>query len=433
MRLGQLVVDTAPLRTSRSFRLVLVSRVIVLLSAGLLAVAVPVQVYALTSSSVQVGLVSASLGGGLLVGFLAGGVLADGLDRRCVIVASGIGITATFAILTLNAAVASGRQLAVIYVVTAVGGVIQGIGETALTAVAPSLVSPDQLAAASGLVAATSMLGSVIGPAAGGALIAGPGLAANYALAALMVAVATALLARLRLPQRAGAAPEGDDGPHGLDVVRSVVEGFAFVRRDPLIRGILLIDLCATVFGVPMALFPQLAEEQFGAGPELVGVLTTAPAVGALVGAVASGWTGRVRRPGRALVVSIMVLGASYVGFGLSGHLALTLAFLALTGLADTISEILRRALLQFHTPDALQGRVNSLWLAQATSSTAFGGLSAGVGARILGPGGAMVAAGTLCVASAAALAGRLPELRGARLSPTSVPPERHPEKKGTQ
>ena len=428
MRLGQLVVDTTPLRTSRSFRLVVASRVIVLVSAGLLAVAVPVQVYALTSSSVQVGLVSAALGAGLLVGFLAGGVLADGLDRRRVIVASGLGITATFALLALNAAVPSGRQLAVIYVVTVGGGLIQGIGETALTAVAPSLVPPEQLAPASGLVAATSMLGAVIGPAAGGAVVAGPGLVANYLLAALMVAVATVLLARLRLPGDATASGEPGDGSQGLDVVRSVVEGLAFVRRDPLIRGILLIDLCATVFGVPTALFPQLADERFGAGPELVGVLTTAPAVGALVGAVASGWTGRIERPGRALVASILVLGASYVGFGLSGHLAFTLGFLALTGLADTVSEILRRALLQFHTPDPLQGRVNSLWLAQATSSSAFGGLSAGAGARILGPGGAMVAAGTLCMASAAALSCRLPELRRARLSrPTPEPPPSPP------
>lgn len=445
MRLGQLVVDTTPLRTSPSFRLVVASRVIVLVSAGLLAVAVPVQVYGLTSSSVHVGLVSAALGAGLLVGFLAGGVLADGLDRRRVIVASGVGITATFGLLALNAAVPSGRQLVVIYVVTVAGGLIQGIGETALTAVAPSLVPPEQLAPASGLVAATSMLGAVIGPAVGGVLVAGPGLVANYVLAAVMVSVATALLARLRLPGHAGAGLGRDDGSHGLDIVRSVVEGFAFVRRDPLIRGILLIDLCATVFGVPTALFPQLAEEQFNAGPELVGVLTTAPAVGALVGAVASGWTGRVGRPGRALVVSIMVLGASYVGFGLSRHLALTLAFLALTGLADTVSEILRRALLQFHTPDPLQGRINSLWLAQATSSTAFGGLSAGVGARILGPGGAMVAAGTLCAASAAALSWRLPELRAARLSPPTsgppppagapacLPPHLLPEQKGMQ
>jgi ENTS family enterobactin (siderophore) exporter len=428
VRLGALVVDVGPARQSREFRLVLVSRTVVLLAAGMLAVAVPVQVYGATGSSLQVGLVSLVLGGSLLAGFLAGGVLADTRERRALILGSTAGVAVAFAALAANAAADSGHQLAVIFGTVAVGGAVEGIGETALTAVTPELVSSDQLAAASGLIAVTSQLGAICGPALGGVAVAAWGLSATYALAAGAMVVATLVLARLGAMPRANSSADDAGDADELGPLRSIREGFSFVRHDRLIAGLLLIDVCATGFGVPATLFPQLAEEVFHGGPEVVGLLATAPAVGALLASLTSGWTGRVRYAGRALVAAVLLLGLAYLGLGLTGSLAVALVFLAVSGAADCVSEILRRALLQRHTPDRLQGRVNSLWLAQAGSTYSLGGVSSGFAAGALGPAAAVAGAGALCVVSAGALAARLPELRRASLIDpdlTSSAPER--------
>ena len=266
MRLGQLVIDTAPARANARFRLVLLSRAVVLLAAGLIGVAVSYQVYALTRSSLQVALINVVLAGSLVLGFLVGGVLADRMERRRLIVSSSAAVVIAFAVFAVNAAIASPYQLTVIYLTTAVGAAVEGVGETALTAVTPSLVDREQLAATSGLIAVTSQLGAIAGPALGGVLIGGAGLVANYALAGLAMLVTTALLTRL--PSLApGSTDGGADPAPPTSAGRSIVEGLSFVRRNPLIAGVLLIDLCATVFGVPAALFPQFAAEVFRAFP----------------------------------------------------------------------------------------------------------------------------------------------------------------------
>lgn len=423
MRLGQLVVDVTPAKTSRDFRLVLICRTIVLLAAGLIAVAVPVQVYELTKSSLQVGLVSLALGLSLLAGFITGGVLADSGDRKRLILLSNVGVAAAFAIFAVNAAVESPYQLAVIYLVVGIGGAVEGVGETALTAVTPSLVPREQLAAASGLIAVTSQLGAIIGPALGGMIVAWAGLATDYTVAAAAILLATLALTQLSLAaERAGEedpaeSSEATEPATVSGFLTSLREGFSFVRHNRLIGGVLLIDFCATGFGVPQTLFPQMAAEEFGGGPELVGVLAAAPAAGALIASICSGWTGRIRNTGRALIATVVILGVSYIGFGISGHLLPALFFLALVGASDCVSEILRRALLQHHTPDELQGRVNSLWLAQAGTSYSLGGTVSGFAAGLVGPAVAIVGAGALCVLSVTGLAAKLPELRRASLS----------------
>lgn len=422
MRLGGWVVDLAPARHSRAFRLVLLSRTIVLLSAGFIAVAIPVQVYDLTRSSLHVGLVSLTLGLSLLAGFIAGGVLADRMERRRLILISSAGVAAAFAVLAVNAAISSPHQLWVIYLTAAIGGAVEGLGETALSAVTPAIVGADQLVAASGLLGVTSQLGAVAGPALGGALLAAADLTANYAAAAVAIAAATTLLVRLPPLPPAVQATE-DPGP-----LRSVIEGWTFVRTNRLIAGVLLIDSCVTVFGVPATLFPQLVHEVFDGGPELVGMLAAAPAAGALVASVASGWTGRVRRPGAVLFAAVLFTGLSYIGFGLSSQLVPALFFLGLAGASDSVSEILRRALLQHHTPDHLQGRVQSLWLAQASTSYSFGGVASGGASRLVGPSAAIVGAGVVCLVGVLLLAVRLPELRAATLG---VPVPREAEVTG--
>jgi ENTS family enterobactin (siderophore) exporter len=172
-------------------------------------------------------------------------------------------------------------------------------------------------------------------------------------------------------------------------------------------------------------LFPQVVVEVLDRGPETAGLLYTAPAVGAMVAALTSGWTTTVRRTGRVLLLAVALYGVAIGLFGLSplvpvgDPLVWAAAFLVVAGACDMVSEILRRALLADVTPDHLQGRVSSLWLAQATVGPSAGGVEAGVAARLLGPGPAIAAGGAVCVVATAALGTLLPALRRASLGPS--------------
>jgi ENTS family enterobactin (siderophore) exporter len=388
---------------------VLATRVLALVCIGLTSVGVVVQVYEQTRSSTQVGAVSLVLGTGLLLGFMVGGVLADRRDRRGpILIGSGWAVV-TFAALSANAA-ADRPALWVVYVSGALFGFTEGIAETALTAVVPTFVSDEQMAATGALLTVTTTLGAIAGPMLGGVLIAGPGLAATFAVAAAGTAVTTLLLTRLGpMPPTVDAGDSGDEAtdPSARQpgVLASLREGFAFIRGSQVVAAVLVVDLCAALFATPTALYPEFADERFGGGPELVGLLTTAPMIGAAVASLTSGWTGRARRQWRVLCAAVAVWGLACLGFGLSPFLGFGLFFLALGGVADTVSEIMRRTLLMRHTPDPLQGRVSSLWLAQAMTAPALGGVLAGLASSAVGPAAAVTAGGALCVGTLALVA----------------------------
>ncbi|TVT10628.1 enterobactin transporter EntS [Amycolatopsis bartoniae] len=406
VRLGELVIDVTPLRTSPGYRRVFTAQTLTVLTTALTNVAINVHVYQVTGSSVQVGLVSLAFGLALLAGLLVGGVLADRLDRRRLILGTRALVSLVLAGLAVNAAMPH-PVLAVVYVAAVLAGAINGLGGSALMAAVPALVEPAQLAAAGALFTVTSQFGAMVGPTVAGFLAAGPGVAACFAIDAVGYLVGVALM--WTIPP----LPSEQEPQHPL---RALAEGFRFVRRDQIVGGLLLIDVWAMLFAMPYSLFPQFADEEFGGGPATVGILYTAPAVGAFLGALASGWTGHFRHSGRALIASVLLWGLAITAFGLSGHLWLGLLCLAVAGLADTSSEILRRALLQHYTPDHLQGRVSSLWLAQATSGTAVGNAEAGLAARLFGGSTAVVGGGIVCVLGVCLVAVTLPGLRRASL-----------------
>ncbi|MGW7056258.1 MFS transporter [Streptomyces sp. NPDC054887] len=418
MRIRELALDLSPLRAGGPLGLILATRVLALLCIGLTSVGVVVQVYEQTGSSVQVGAVSLVLGAGLLLGFLVGGVLADRRDRRGLILVGSGWAVVTFAALSANAA-ADRPALWVVYLSGTLFGFTEGIAETALTAVVPTFVSEEHIPATGALVTVTTTLGSIAGPMLGGVLIAGPGLATTFGLAAAGTAITTLLLTRLGPMPPTGAEESGAEAPSGVPltgagengppaaaeaarpgVLDSLREGLAFIRSSRVVAAVLVVDLCAALFATPTALYPQFAQERFGGGPELVGLLTTAPVIGAAVASLVSGWTGRTRHQWRVLCAAVAVWGLACIGFGLSPLLGFGLFFLALGGLADTFSEIMRRTLLMRHTPDPLQGRVSSLWLAQAMTAPALGGVLAGLAASKVGPSAAVAGGGALCVAS---------------------------------
>jgi hypothetical protein len=188
--------------------------------------------------------------------------------------------------------------------------------------------------------------------------------------------------------------------------------------------GAYLIDLNAMVFGMPRALFPALAATVFGGGATTVGLLYAAPGAGALLGALTSGWVGRVRRQGLAVVVAVLAWGASITAFGVARWLPLALALLAVAGAADVFSAVFRNTIIQFAGPDGMRGRLMGVQTAVVAGGPRLGDLEAGAVANAFGDTVSVVSGGLACIAGALLLAWALPgftRLRSAR-------PERAPE-----
>jgi predicted MFS family arabinose efflux permease len=198
--------------------------------------------------------------------------------------------------------------------------------------------------------------------------------------------------------------------------VRAIREGFDFARKHRLIMSTFVIDLIAMIFGLPRVLFPFLIVDQFDRSPEALGLLFAAPAAGALLGALTSGWTGRVRRQGLAVIVSVAAWGVAIAAFGWSGRwLWLGLGMLALAGWADVISAIFRTTILQMSAPDRLRGRLFAIHILVVTGGPRLGDVEAGVVARLVSPTFSVVSGGIACVVGAGLVALLYPEFRRAR------------------
>jgi ENTS family enterobactin (siderophore) exporter len=423
MRIGQIVIDAAPLRESRDFRWLYAGRFAAQAGSMVTTTAANWQVYQLTHSPLAVGLLSLTTSIGMLVSMLTGGMLADRHDRRTLMLATGLPQVLLAAALLANSLQAR-PALAAIFAIMLATGLLSGIGAPASTAAVPALVGPSRLSAAAALNGMGGQLGNLTGPALAGALIAGPGLAACYGLEAACYALfAVALLFVRPLPPTDRAQPPG---------LRSLAEGFRHVRRSGVIGGMLLVDTNAMLFGMPAGLFPALAAQHFHGGSATFGLLSAAPALGAMIGAASSGWTGRVQRPGVVVIVAGMVWGAAIVGFGLTRSLPVALAFLALAGMGDMISEILRNALLQIYAPERLRGRLSGLYLAQVTTAPSLGNTEAGLVAQAFSVTASVVSGGLACIGGALVLGALIPALRNATLagpargqpSPVSPVPE---------
>ena len=406
MRVGRIAIDLALVRENRDFRLLFTGRFLSFAGNGMAIAASNWQVYGLTRSSLAVGLLTLASSAGMLTGLLLGGMLADRHDRRKLLLASRLPLAGIAGLLAANSLL-SRPHLWAVYALLLCMGAFSGLGSPSSSAAVPALVGTDRLAAAAALNSMGSQLGMLGGPALAGALIAGPGLAACYALVAACFAGFCLTLRFIRpLPPSVRADRPG---------LRSMAAGLAHVRRNRVVGGMLAVDASAMIFGMPTALFPAIAFK-LGGGAATFGLLAAAPGLGALLGAATSGWTSRLSRPGRVVIGAGMVWGAAITGFGLSGSLGLALAFLALAGMADLISEVLRNALLQRYTPDAVRGRVSSIYLAQVTTAPSLGNAEAGLVAQLVSVTFSVVSGGLACVAGALLLGAINPALRRASL-----------------
>jgi ENTS family enterobactin (siderophore) exporter len=423
MRIGQIAIDTTPLRTSKDFRLLFIGRVVAQAGNAIAMTAANWQIFGLTHSSLAVGLLTLADSVGMFAGLLVGGVLADHNDRRKVMLAARTPLVVLAALLVLNSLLAH-PLLWLIYVLVAGMGTLSGFASPASTAAVPAVISSDQMPAAAALSAMSGQLGSLGGPALAGILIAGPGLPVCYGIDTACLAIFGVTLYFLRpLPPSGGGirgvVPPGQHSGSSSSRpgLRSLAEGLRYVLSNPVVAGMLAVDTSAMIFGMPAALFPAIARDHFHGGSATFGLLVAAPALGAIVGAMTSGWTGRLRRPGVVVIFAGLAWGAAIVGFGLSTSLIVGVVFLAFAGMSDLVSEVLRNSLLQIYTPDALRGRATSLYLAQVTTAPSIGNVEAGVVAQLVSTTFSVVSGGLVCVAGALLLGVLNPALRRAKFS----------------
>jgi len=414
----KLSVDLRPLRHSRDLRLLYGGRAVSSLGSATAAVCAALQVYDLSHSSLAVGAISVAGAGPMVAGMLVGGPLADGYDRRLLIAASQALAGLAAAGLACNA-LGSHSKLWLVFVLVALSGLVVGLGSPARSAAVPTLVGPELLSAAIALNSTVYQVSNLVGPAVAGLVIARFGFPVAYGADAISFFFCALMAARMRrLP------PTQENERPGIS---SFLDGLAYVRRNSLVIGLLLVDVDAMVFGMPRALFPALGTSVFHGGATVVGLLYTAPAVGALLGAAAGGWIGRVRRSGPVLFGSVVVWGGAIAGFGLTSMLPLALVLLAVAGAGDFVSEVFRSTLLQLSVPNNLRGRVSAIWLAQANASPALGNLEAGAVANVTSPQFSVVSGGLACIAGALVLARLLPTLRSIRSGTLAVDPSSPP------
>jgi MFS family permease len=414
--------DLTPLKVSRDFRWLLGGQLVSILGIQLTTVAVPYQVYQMTRSSLDVGLVSLAQLGPLIVGSLLGGSLVDSVDRRRLLaIVETLGALMT-AGLALNADLL--HALWPMFVFPAATAALGGIDSSARNAMVPNLVGLRLVPSANALFQSLYQMGGIVGPAAAGLLLAGAGVRFVYWLNVLtfLSSVACVLLMS-RQP-----APAGGTGRPGW---RSVAEGLRFVRRSQQVQGAYLIDVNAMVFGMPRALFPAMAATTFGGGATTVGFLYAAPGVGALIGAVTTGWVRRVKRQGRAVIIAVIAWGAAITGFGLAPWLWAALPLLAIAGWADVISAVFRNTIIQFAGPDEMRGRLMGVQIAVVAGGPRLGDLEAGAVANAFGDTASVVSGGLACIVGALVVARLLPGFRNQRV-PAGVGSSHAAEPAGT-
>ncbi|HLV29572.1 MAG TPA: MFS transporter [Burkholderiaceae bacterium] len=401
--------DIGPLRESAAFRSLYIARTVSLLSISILAVVVAWQVYGLSESSLHVAGVSVGLALGSLIGLIWGGTLADRSDRRRIMIWGRAAYVIVVGLLWANS-LRSEPGVALIYLATLLSGLTSGISAPALMAALPRLIPERHLAAAGALNALAMELGRLIGPLIAGALLARSSVALCYGVVFVGAVLVPVFLARI---PRDALLPEGDasaDDPaerkSHAPLFRQWAEGLRYVARNQVIGCLLALDLVAMLFVSIHALMPELGQAVLKGGPEMVGYLYAAPAVGALLVAASSGWTRTLTRPGRVVIACTVLWGLAVMLAGVAATAAesgiawapwLVLVFLAITGMADTASDIVRGALLQIHTRDALRGRVSALWLLQGYVGPAIGGLQAAGMATLWSPARALMLGGGLC------------------------------------
>jgi MFS family permease len=405
--------DLTPLRRHRDYRLLFAAQFVSFVGTMVTYVALPYQMYRLTQSSFAVGLLGLVELIALLAVAFVGGVLADAVDRRRMVLVTDAALGAGSAALMLLAyAHASSWTL---YPVAAWMAAASALQRPSMEGLVPRLVDREEIPATAALAMFRGSIGMIGGPALGGALIATVGLPGTYLVDVLSYGASLVCLWMIR------AVPPSPDAERPS--VAAVREGFRYARSRQELIGTYVVDLVAMVFGMPLALFPAMAD-QLG-GPRVLGMLYAAPAAGALVASFGGRWIPHVHRHGLAVMLAATVWGAAVVAFGVCSSLVPALTWLAIAGGADAVSGMFRMTMWNTTIPDALRGRLASIEMVSYMSGPLLGHFEAGIVAAAFGVRASVVSGGVLCVAGVLVCGAWLPRFvrYDARLS-GQIPPD---------
>ena len=394
-RLRAIRVDVTPLRTSRDFRLLFSAGTVFYLGGMVSYVAMPFQVYRLTGSNIAVGALGAVELVPLLVFGLYGGALADHVDRRRLLVLTGIAQLVLTAGLAVNAFLED-PQVWVIFVLAGLLAAAGSMQRPSREALMPRTVRHDEIPAANALTSLGMQLGLLVGPTIGGLLVSLVGVGWCFVVDVAGLAVASLLFAAMRPYPH-----QEETTPPSLQGIREGLS-YALGRRDLL--GTYLVDIAAMLLAFPVVLFPALAEKVFQR-PELLGPLYSAETVGALLATALSGWTARVHHHGRAIVVAASAYGACIALAGLSPSWGLMLLFLTLAGAADMVSAVFRGIVWNQTIPERMRGRLAGIEMLSYSLGPLGGQVRAGVVADLWSVRGSIVSGGVACVAGVVATA----------------------------
>ncbi|QTE25850.1 MFS transporter [Propioniciclava sp. MC1595] len=417
--LRSVLADTRPLRQP-DFRRLWTANIITVIGAQLTVVAVPAQIYAITGSSGMVGLTGLFGLVPLVIFGLWGGALADHLDRRTLLEITTIGLVVTSGLFALQAFL-RWDNVWVLLGLFALQQAFFAVNQPTRTAVLPKLLPVAQLPAANALNMTVFSAGAIAGPLVGGALIPVLGYAWLY-LVDTITLFAT-LYAVYRLPRMPVDNPQGSPG------LRAVWDGLVYLSAHKILLMSFVVDIIAMVFGMPRALFPQLAHEAFG-GPAEGGLafalLFAGIPAGAVLGGVLSGWVSRVRREGLAIMWAIAVWGVAMTVMGVAvwfaplatgAMLGLAVAMLVVGGAADMSSAAFRQSLLLGATDDAVRGRLQGVFIVVVAGGPRIADILHGGAAEVVGPAVATAGGGVLVLVGIAVVALLYPRFHRFRLA----------------
>jgi MFS family permease len=395
----------APLH-NRSFRGLMAYRICNILSYQMVAVTVGWHVYELTRDPWMLGLIGLAE---LLPYFCVApfaGYLVDHLPRRRLGMFACIGLALTPIALALIAAGVLGQvHVGWIYAAVALTGAVRAFLGPVYNALFARVLPRTQFARGASVGSIVFQSALVLGPATGGVIVGLAGKSAAYAVAAGFALLAAVAVGRLKVTEPAITL-------QGAPIFASIAEGARFVFSHQILLAALALDMFAVLFGGAISLAPAFIKEILHYGPEGLGILRSAPALGAVAMGV---WLARrppARNAGRTLLFAVAGFGICIIGFGLSTAFWLSAFFLLMSGMCDGVSVVLRSTILQLATPDAMRGRVSSINGLFVGSSNELGAFYAGSMGRLLGLVPAVVLGGCVTMTVAAVTAWRAPRLR---------------------
>ncbi|MEV7961967.1 MFS transporter [Oerskovia paurometabola] len=428
-RLDGILADTTPLRVSPPFRRLWWGLGISNLGSQLTVVAVGLQVYALTGSTLAVGVLGIFALVPLVALGLYGGALVDAYDRRKVALLASWALWVVTGLLALQAWLDVG-SVGVLYGLVALQSAAFAINNPARSAIIPRLVEPRLLPAANALQTISWSIALTVGPLLGAFLVALWGYGIAYTIDAVLFAAA--LWAVWRLPSippvltsgvsEPASTPGhgGPDNPAGDGAaprrkvvgISSVVDGLRYLATRPNVRTTFLVDLAAMILAFPRVLLPAVGVLFIGGGETTTGVLSAAFAVGAVLAGVFSGALSRVRWQGLVIAWAITAWGLSIAAFGavllvvgrnepsqvLVGGLVAACVALALAGASDAVSAVFRQTILQTATPDDMRGRLQGVFIVVVAGGPRLGEVVLGAQASWFGEAWAAVAGGLACI-----------------------------------